>query len=538
MPIIIGKDRNQMSMFCLEQEIDKHAEVRLIDAFVDWLPLEEMNFQTKGKSMEGRPAYQTGDLLKLYIYGYLNRIRSSRQLEKHSRINMELQWLLKGLLPCHQTINTFRKNNGRSLRKVFRKFNSFLRGEGVFDEDTVAIDGSKFRAQNSKKNNYNEKKVKDHLKYIDKQTDRYLKDLEENDQAEISDSTEENRLLIAEKLADLSVRRKKYESLKKEIELAHKKGITQISTTDPDARALPKKMNIVEVSYNVVTSVEAKNKLITNYEVTNKHDTHALSLAARKAKKVLGKTGKESIKVLADKGFETGAELKNCIENHIETYVAPRKRVNALKDPRFNKSQFSYDHEKDIYTCPQGEQLKSNGKKYRKNTGKLRKPYMVKHYKLTFSTCNNCIHRLACAGPSNLKNSKGRYIERNEYEDYIEENRERVRLNKPLYRQRQSIVEHPYGTIKRQWGFDYTLLKTIPKVSGEFALIFTAYNLRRAISIFGVEDLLKRLGRPFVRLEMLLLAYYKPFFTPFFNIQIRPPRLIFDINSYKRTKIA
>ena len=172
MPTITGKNRNQMSMFCLEQEIGKDSEVRLIDAFVDWLPLEEMRFQTKGESIEGRPAYQIGDLLKLYIYGYLNRIRSSRQLEKHSRINIELQWLLKGLLPCHQTINTFRKENGRSLRKVFRKFNGFLRGEGAFDEDTVAIDGSKFRAQNSKKNNYNEKKVKDHLKYIDIATER------------------------------------------------------------------------------------------------------------------------------------------------------------------------------------------------------------------------------------------------------------------------------------------------------------------------------------------------------------------------------
>jgi transposase len=506
-------------MICLEQEIGKNAEVRLIDAFIDWLPLQEMRFINKGKSKEGRPAYQTSDLLKLYIYGYLNRVRSSRQLEKHCSINIEIQWLLKGLQPCHQTINTFRKNNARPLLKVFRKFNRFLRVEGAFDEDTVAIDGSKFRAQNSKKNNFNEKKINDHLNHIDKQTKAYLKELEENDCSEISDSTEENRLLIAQKLEHLNQRRNKYQALEKDLKVAHEKGITQISTTDPDARALPKKMNIVEVAYNVVTSVEAKNKLITNFEVTNKHDTYALSLAARKAKKALGKTGNESIKVLADKGFDTGAELKSCIQNNIETYVAPKKRVNALKGKRFNKSKFEYDHEQDLYTCPKGEILRSNGKSYRKNNGKLRKSYRVKHYKTAFSVCNNCEHRLACAGLSNLNNSKGRYIERNEYEDYIEENIERVRLNKPLYRQRQAVVEHPFGTIKRQWGFDYTLLKTMPKVRGEFALIFTAYNLRRAISIFGVELLLEKLKGSLFYVKSRFSAFSKPFLARFFEAE-------------------
>ena len=535
MPIITGNDRNQFSMICLEQEIGKDAEVRLIDAFIDWLPLEEMRFVNKGKSREGRPAYQTDDLLKLYIYGYLNRVRSSRQMEKHCRINIEIHWLLKGLLPCHQTINTFRKNNARPLLKVFRKFNRFLSGEGAFDEDTVAIDGSKFRAQNSKKNNYNEKKIKDQLKYIDKQTESYLRDLEENDKQEISDSTEESRLLIAEKLEHLTQRRKKYQDLEKDILTAHENGITQISTTDPDARALPKKMNIVEVSYNVVTSVEATNKLITNFEVTNKHDTHALSYAARKAKVALGKTAKESIKVLADKGFDTGVELKKCMENNIDTYVAPKKRVSALKDKRFNKSKFVYDHDKDIYTCPAGEKLQSNGRSYIRNNGKLRKSYDVKHYKITFSTCNNCEHRLACAGQSNLDNSKGRYIERNEYEDYVEENIERVRLNKSLYRQRQAIVEHPFGTIKRQWGFDYTLLKTMPKVRGEFALIFTAYNLRRAISIFGVKYLMEKLKGSGFSVEQLFLPSFK-LFTAFFFESDRQLNLSFL--QIKRLKCA
>ena len=186
MPLITGKDRNQITMYCLDQEIEEAAEVRLIDVFVDCLKIEENNykFKIKGKNKEGRPAFSNSDLLKLYLYGYLNRTRSSRQLNKLCRVNIEVQWLLKGLVPCHMTINSFRKDNEQGFKKVFRKFNQFLRGADLFDEDTVAVDGSKFRAQNSKKNNYNEKKIKDHLKYIDKQTEAYLKMLDENDEEE------------------------------------------------------------------------------------------------------------------------------------------------------------------------------------------------------------------------------------------------------------------------------------------------------------------------------------------------------------------
>ena len=509
MPLITGINRQQMTLVCLDQEIEKEAEVRLIDAFVDCLSIKELKFKEKGKNIEGRPAYSTSVLLKLFLYGYLNRVRSSRQLSKQSKINIELQWLLRGLRPSHQTINSFRKENARGLLKVFRRLNRFLRGLDLFSEDTVAIDGSKFRAQNSKKNNYNEKKIDKHLKYIDGQAEKYLKEMERLDEEELSEHKEEQTLDIAKKLDLLTQRRKKYEDLKGKIIEAHKEGITQISTTDPDARALPKKMNIVEVGYNVVTSVESKNKLITNFEVTNKHDTYALSHSARKAKRALGKRGKETINVLADKGFDTGVELKNCIENNINTYVSPKKRSNSLKDKRFTKGQFQYEEEQDVYICPRGEELKTNGKHYKKNKGNRRKSYCVKHYKVSFSICNICPDRIACAGESNLKNSKGRYIERSEYEGYIEENIERVGLNKELYRKRQEIVEHPYGTIKRQWGFDYTLLKTIAKVRGEFALIFTAYNLRRAISIMGVEVLIERLKESFILLEQCFYRYFK-----------------------------
>lgn len=280
-------------------------------------------------------------------------------------------------------------------------------------------------------------------------------------------------------------------------------------------------MNIVEVGYNAVITCEADNKLVTNFETLNGNDTYALSGAAPGAREALGKKPGEHINQLADKGFDTGAELKACIENNVMTYVAPKSRASAQKDRKFNKDAFVYDEEKDAYICPENKELKSNGKWYNKDNGKIRRPYKVKHYKLPFEVCNTCPFKFKCAGKSNLDNSKGRYIERTEYEDYIDENIERVKLGKELYRRRQEIVEHPFGTIKRQWGYDYTLLKGLEKVSGEFAIIFTTYNLRRAISIFGVRTLVEKLREAsflfFREIWAILRGHAAIFFGNIFN---------------------
>ena len=477
-----------MQLSCWEQFIEEDNPVRVIDAFVDYLDLDALGFINKGKSKEGRPAFSSGVLLKLYLYGYLNRIRSSRQLEKAARRNVELFWLLHEAKPCYKTIADFRKDNPKALESSFKQFNQFLKGEGLFAGDTVAADGTKMGAQNSKKNNYNAKKIEQHLAYIDKQTKQYLSDLEELDQQE--SASFEGRMEIAEKLVDLTTRKQKYEQLSKELEAVRANNQAQISTVDPDARALPKKMNIVEMSYNVQTAVERDNKLIVNFEVTNENDTHALSSVLIEAKRVLDKP---QINGLADKGYDTGSELKICAENNIITFVSPRQKNTSKKHKDFVKSKFIYDPDSDTYTCPAGEVLQTNGRRYKKNTTDHRKVYHVKVYKLPFSVCNACEHKLKCAGQANLKRSKGRPIERGEYDDYLEDNRERVRLNKPLYRERQQIVEHPFGTIKRGWGYHYTLLRTIPKVTAEMAIIFTCYNLRRSMTIFGVKGLLERL---------------------------------------------
>jgi len=507
---LIGQDRNQFQLFCLEEYVSPGSYARVVDAFVDFLPLEETGFTQKGEIKNGRPAYPAGSLLRLYFYGYINRVRSSRRLQREAETNIEAIWLLKGLQPCYKTIADFRKDNPVAFKAAFKKFNLFLRGEGLFSDDTVATDGAKFRAQNSKKNNYNEKKVNDHLNYIEKQTEQYIKEMDELDKEEDAEDIRlEQAVHISEKLDHLAKRKEKYDRLKEDISEAHKKGVTQVSTSDGDARALPKKMNIVEVGYNAVITCEAGNKLITNFETRNEHDTYALSAAGLNAREALGKKEDEHINQLADKGFDTGAELKVCIENNIRTYVAPKKRVHAKKNTRFNKDRFIYDEEKDVYICPEKKRLKTNGRWYNKNNGKLRRAYKVKHYKLPFATCNACPHRMECAGKSNIDNSKGRYIERSEYQEYIDENIERVTLNKELYRRRQEIVEHPFGTIKRQWGYDYTLMKGLRKVSGEFAIIFTTYNLRRAISIFGVKALVEKLREASFFIYRHNMAYFK-----------------------------
>lgn len=499
-------------MVCWETKISPDNPVRLIDAFVNYLDLPSLGFTQKGKKREGRPAFESGLLLKLYFYGYLNRIRSSRQLEKAARRNTELFWLLEEATPGYRTIATFRKIHPKPLQQVFRQFNQFLKGEGLFQGNIVAVDGTKIAAQNSKKNNYNEKKIQQHLEYIERQTESYLSALDALDESETSEP--ESYLEVSERLDHLTQRQQKYTALSKELASVRSNNQAQISTTDPDARALPKKMNIVEMSYNIQTSVEATDKLITNFAVTNENDTHALSTIAEAANEVLEQT---ELKVLADKGYDTGSELQKCADQGIETYVSPRKKIHPKKDPQFSKSKFYYHPETPTYTCPAQETLKTNGTWYTKYGSKdkqHRKSYQFQRFSASFKTCNSCVFKERCVGNSNLSKHKGRQIERSEYQDAVDANIERYQLNKPLYRTRQQIVEHPFGTIKRQWGYHYTLLKTKEKVSGEFALIFTCYNLRRAMSIFGVEELIKRLeaaSDSFLSMNVLVLRHFGEF---------------------------
>jgi len=477
-----GISREQMWMISLDMEISEDSVVRLIDLFVGHLNLDKLGFTKTKANKEGCPIYQASDMLKLYYYGYFNRIRSSRKLAAECMRNIELWWLLHQLKPGYHTIADFRKNNPVALKNCFKIFVSFLKGEDLLGGETVGIDGTKIRAQNNKSNNYNEAKLKKHLEYIEARAESYIAELEQGDITEDQQAAELNKKQIAEKLKTLAERKTKYEHLQQTLQQS---GAKQISTADADSRSLPIKENITEVCYNVQAANDSKHSLVVDFDTINQGDQGQLSTMAGKAKDILET---EHLTVLADKGYHVGKELEAAKENNITTVVAypqPRDRSDKINRSYYT-DKFFYNKQSDSYCCPAGCELTTNGKVYIKGR-KDRTSYSVKTYSTT--ACSSCPFRHLCT------KSKSRTIDRSEYQDIIDENNKRVNENPALYKQRQQISEHPFGTIKRSWGYTYTLVKGIKKVNGEMAIIFTMYNLRRAMSILGVTELKRRLAQ-------------------------------------------
>jgi len=323
MKYVEGFKRNQAVLFPqrLDEIIPEDAEVRIIDFFVDSLPLRELGFMEHHPVEDGRPMYHPGDLLKLYIYGYLNRIRTSRLLERECERNIEMMWLLKGLRPCFRTIAGFRSDHPEAFRNVFRHVVNGMNNTGLLGRKIVAIDGTKFRAVNSKKNNYNQKKIDRHLVYIDQKIDVYMAELEEGDLSDIEAKT------IHTKIKHHREHRRKYKKLERQLQQS---GEDQISTTDPDARSMVIHGQVVEVAYNVQTIVDDKHNLIVEYEPTNVNDRKALHGLAIKAK---GLFSKNRITALADKGYHNAQQLDACAKDGIVTYVAPQDPTHSNPVP-------------------------------------------------------------------------------------------------------------------------------------------------------------------------------------------------------------
>jgi transposase len=470
-----------MWMISLDMEISQDSVARLIDLFVGHLDLESLGFTKTKAKKEGCPIYQASDMLKLYYYGYFNRIRSSRKLATECCRNVELWWLLHQLKPGYHTIADFRKDNPKALKKSFKMFVSFLKGEDLLGGELVAIDGTKIRAQNNKSNNYNDQKLKKHLEYIEAKAESYIQELEQSDASEDKqEAAELNKKQIAEKLKKLGQRRSKFQDLQTALA---ESGEKQISTVDADSRSLPIKDRITDVCYNVQTANDSKHSIVAEFDTVNTGDQGQLNVMAQKAKDILDA---EEVTVLADKGYHVGRELQAAKDNNITTVVAypqPRDRSDKI-DPAYYTDKFIYDKQTDAYTCPAGCELTSNGKEYSKGRAD-RTSYTVKTY--TTSGCFTCPFKRSCS------TSKFRKIDRSEYQDIIDENNKRVDENKELYKRRPEIAEHVYGTIKRGLGYTYTLLKGKEKVNGEMAIIFTMYNLRRAMSVLGIEELKRRL---------------------------------------------
>lgn len=353
MKFIQGHNRNQISLFpvSLDQSIDPDNEVRLIDLFVESLPVEEFGFRTDFTE-NGRPAYHPSDLLKLFIYGYLNKVRSSRDLEKECRRNIEVMWLLKCLRPDHNTIANFRRENSKAIKKVFRATVEIARHFDLIGGKLIAGDSTKLRAQNSKKNNFNQAKIDRHIAYIDNKLDEYTRALAENDR--------DNKDLIRDEIKKLQERKENYREIEKQIK---ESGEKQVSTSDPESRQIMLRNNITEVAYNVQTTVDAKHNIPIDYKVTNENDSKAMGNMVQRAKSILRTN---EFTVLYDKGFHTGTELKTAQELGVETIVAIPgvPSTSQAPNPMFNYEFFTYNREDDTYTCPAGEVLRTNGSWY------------------------------------------------------------------------------------------------------------------------------------------------------------------------------
>lgn len=483
-------DRNQFAMLALEELVAEDSYARLVDVFVDALPLEDLGFTHTACQKEGRPPYHPAVLLKLYMYGYRHGLRSSSKLHQACLVNVELWWLLKGLKPSARTICYFRHNNAAAFKRAFRHFVLMLKEWKLIDGETIAIDSFKIRAQNSLKENFNQKKINNHLEYIDGKIEQYRKEIDEADSL-----FQQSELL--NKIHRQKKKRGNYEEIEQELTDS---GQSQLSRVDPDARAVVLHRNIVNVGYNVQAGCDSKHKLFVNAQTGAVNDTHALADMAIEAKELLGV---KKMNTLTDKGYTTGAELARCAENDITTYSSP-KAHSSQKNGLYDMQDFIYDEEEDTYTCPAGSTLHTNGTVYQK--GK----HQVKHYKT--KACKTCAVRELCT-----KNKNGRFIERGIHQKALEENAKRVNENPDYYRKRQQITEHQFGTLKRQWGFTHTLVRKKENVLAEVHLTFTVYNLVRCMQILGTEKLrmllkelsslfLNQIGRFKVRISTLLFT--------------------------------
>jgi transposase len=483
MEYIRGTSRHQSYFSTLEEQVSADNPVRLIDAFIDKLGLYQLGFTNTVHKSEGRPPYAPGVLLKLYLYGYLNKIRSSRKLEKECSRNIELQWLLQNLTPNYHTIADFRKLHGVSLQNMFRLYVQFLDEAELLGKTTIGIDGSKFKAVNSKKNNYNQKKIDKHRQFIEDKTANYLQELDELDKQEGIDSGDELPLKkekIKQGLEKLKERTIKYDRLQKQLDDTPDK---QISTTDADSRSIIIVKNIVEVAYNTQNAVDDKHNLIVHTQATNTNDGKALHKAATQAKQNLQLQKEDTLTVLADKGYHTGAELQQCQQDNMVTHVAYKEQPSVKHiDTEFLSENFAYDKATDSYRCPAGAVLTSLGTWHNKKGEANETSFRFKTYRT--DACKTCPLRTKCT-----KLPK-RIVQRSEYQDAVDINDNNIKRNPHYYKRRQAIVEHPFGTIKRHWGFTHTLVKGLEKVNGEMSLIMFCYNFMRTINILGFDKML------------------------------------------------
>ena len=469
-----GESRNQSTLFPerLDDFISEDNPVRVVDAFVEALDLRALGFQSVDPRATGRPAYHPSVLLKIYIYGYLNRIQSSRRLERETARNVELMWLTERLSPDFKTIADFRKDNGKAIRRVCREFVVLCRRLDLFSQAIVAIDGSKFKAVNNRDKNFTPAKMKRRMEQVEASIERYLGQLDSADHEE-PPVAEAKATRLKDKIAALKEEMAHLQGLETQVLEAPDK---QISHTDPDARSMKTRGNGI-VGYNVQTAVDAEHHLIVAHEVTNTgSDRNQLAKMARQARAAMNV---ENLTAVADRGYYTSEEILTCHEAGITTYLPkPQTSGNQAKG-LFGRRDFHYRPEDEEYRCPAGERLVWRFR--RAEGGRTLDCYWG-------SACPSCSMKSECT------TGKQRRIKRWEHEAVLEAVQARLDREPEKMRLRRQTVEHPFGTLKAWMGYTHFLTKTLPRVSTEMSLHVLAYNLKRVMNLLGVGALMEAVG--------------------------------------------
>jgi transposase len=468
-----GTDRGQSTLFpeCLEDWIHEDNPVRVIDVFVDELDLGKLGFDGVDPEATGRPSYHPAVLLKLYIYGYLNRVQSSRRLEHEAARNVEVMWLTGRLAPDHKTIADFRKDNGRAIRQVCARFVALCRTMGLLTQASVAIDGSKFKAVNNRDKNFTRAKMDRRLAQIEESVARYLQQLDTADRQEPSEALKTKVNRLKEKIVKLKGEMERLRAIELRMLATPDQ---QVSLTDPDSRSMATSgRGSGVVGYNVQVAVDIEHHLIITHEVTNVgNDRSQLSSVAKQAKAALGV---ENLDAVADRGYFNGEEILACDQAGITVTLPKPMTSNSKAQGRFGKQDFRYVAEEDVYICPAGERIAYH---YTNEEHGL-----VLHRYWT-NACQSCALRSCCT------TAKERRITRWEHEHILEAVQRRLDEHPEKMRQRRETVEHPFGTIKARMGATHFLMKTLPRVATEMALHVLAYNLTRVMNIIGIQPLM------------------------------------------------
>jgi len=469
-----GLNRKQQLLFppSLDELVNEDNVVRAIEEYVNILDISKLKIRTKRNLIkDGQPAFHPSLLLKVYIYGYLNKIRSSRKLELEINRNIEMMWLTQGLHPGYKTIANFRKNNAKALQTIFREFSILLKDLKLITGDLVAIDGAFLRANASKNTLIMRTTVKKELAKIDEDIKNYLTILETLDK---EDKNSSNLKISKEEIEKIT---EKKEYFQKDLDMLNALGKEQYNKTDKDATVMSKPAHNL-MAYNSQIAVDDTYKFIVTTDIsTNGHDLDQLHNMAKRSKEI---TDNPNMIVTADKGYYSSREIKKCIEDKIETIIPPRATAKnkKIKNARFSKNQFMYNHEGDCYICPNNQELKKIAKQYERDSR------MLDVYRISSSYCKICPLKKNCLSDATPNKQMYRWEHEHIIDNYTK------KMNTPqakaIVKKRGSIVEHPFGTIKRTLGWDHFLVRTKKKVLGENALIMFTYNFKRLLNLIGI----------------------------------------------------